>query len=181
MTGHGTPTAFQDMYVFRVDTGICRRCLDCDRCCSRIPGLNVQALRECPCRFHGSPAVGRCTLRMMGLGDVDGSMSKAHCRQQASQSIGRSRHRQRPGRDVRLPRGAGTSGVCFTQLPPLLTNGSRCSLSLAPIVRVLLGPDASRGSPTHRPVYTVADTEVVTADLIPAMPSRLHFQILCCN
>jgi hypothetical protein len=46
-------------------------------------------------------AVELCALRMMGLGDVGGSMSKARCRRAASQSIGRSHHRQRPGRDVR--------------------------------------------------------------------------------
>ena len=78
-----------------------------DRCCSLIPGLNVKLSASALAGSMVLSAVGRCTLRMMGLGDVGGSMSKARCRQQASQSIGRSRHRQRPDRDVRLPRGAG--------------------------------------------------------------------------
>ena len=72
-----------------------------DRCCSLIPGLDVKLSAIVLAGSMVLSAVGLCALRMMGLGDVGGSMSKARCRQLASQSIGRSHHRQRPGRDVR--------------------------------------------------------------------------------
>jgi hypothetical protein len=73
----------------------------CDRWRSLIPGLDVKLSAIVLAGSMVLSAVGHWSLRMMGLGDVGGSMSKARCRQLASQSIGRSHHRQRPGRDVR--------------------------------------------------------------------------------
>lgn len=71
------------------------------RYCSLIPGLDVKLSAIVLAGSMVLSAVGLCARRMMGLGDVGGSMSKARCRRLASQSIGRSHHRQRPGRDVR--------------------------------------------------------------------------------
>jgi hypothetical protein len=77
------------------------------RCCSLIPGLDVKLSATILAGSMVLSAVELFALRMMGLGDVGGSMSKARCRQLASQSIGRSHHRQRPGRDVRSRAGRG--------------------------------------------------------------------------
>jgi hypothetical protein len=78
-----------------------------DRWCSLIPGLDVKLSATILAGSMVLSAVELFALRMMGLGDVGGSMSKARCRQLASQSIGRSHHRQRPGRDVRSRAGRG--------------------------------------------------------------------------
>jgi hypothetical protein len=86
-------------YFCHADQTSGRRTLD--RYCSLIPGLDVKLSAIVLAGSMVLSAVGLCALRMMGLGDVGGSMSKARCRQVASQSIGRSHHRQRPGRDVR--------------------------------------------------------------------------------
>jgi hypothetical protein len=51
-----------------------------DRYCSLIPGLGVKLSATILAGSMVLSAVGLRALRMMGLGDVGGSMSKARCR-----------------------------------------------------------------------------------------------------
>ena len=50
-----------------------------DRCCSLIPGLDVKLSATILPRVRGSLGSRAVCLRMMGLGYVGGSISKARC------------------------------------------------------------------------------------------------------